>query len=584
WQVAYGDFDSEQQTLLDPTSHYQDLTWRTFYDAGSSDSTYRHLCVDVEPYLQGTYKKWIITPQIDLASHSGQDGVCLTFDLWLTDTDGKSQPAPDYGASFIVAVSTDDGLTWESTSDFQWSSLGRNDYATLRQLRQHPVLDLSAYAGKTIRIAFYSSPGGSAHNMLHIDNIHVNSYLRTTYEDRICSYDDYADNGFAISQNDLQPGMNLFRSNDAVSGNGANAHDYMRELSLYVIPSAETTINDRSCIGHSYQRYGFDIGQVTVSTYKRKLKTADGCDSIVNLVLNTTPQIYTTVFDSICYGKPYRWNSHALYTAGTYVDTLTSSAGCDSIVTLHLSLTSGYVVERHVDLCHGKILRYDDQVISSDGTYHVHSMSDDGCDTLLTLHVTTLPDMRTTHRAAICQGQTYSWDNDRFHALSRAGTYAVNLQSTQGCDSTITLRLLVVTPSGDLKDTITTADLPYTINDYTLLNAQADAGDYTLHVYTDCGRQTLLLHVDQKTSVSGPTASQRISISPNPVHAGQNVQITTDNIIAPHPVIYIYTSDGRLTEQHAMSTSDGQTTFTAPQASGLYLIRIGQTYSRLIVR
>jgi len=49
--------------------------------------------------------------------------------------------------------------------------------------------------------------------------------------------------------------------------------------------------------------------------------------------------IQTTV--TICTNQlPYTWNSLSLAAAGTYSDTLTSAAGCDSIATLILNVNA----------------------------------------------------------------------------------------------------------------------------------------------------------------------------------------------------------------------------------------------------
>ncbi|WP_216823414.1 hypothetical protein, partial [Niastella vici] len=73
-------------------------------------------------------------------------------------------------------------------------------------------------------------------------------------------------------------------------------------------------------------------------TYKDTLTSAAGCDSIITLTLNVNPTKTGAQTVTICNNQlPYIWNGNTYNAAGTYKDTLTSAAGCDSIVTLTLN-------------------------------------------------------------------------------------------------------------------------------------------------------------------------------------------------------------------------------------------------------
>src|SRR5207249_177567 len=83
------------------------------------------------------------------------------------------------------------------------------------------------------------------------------------------------------------------------------------------------------------------ISLTTAGTYSDTLTSAAGCDSIATLILNVTSVLRDTTSQTICENQlPYTWNGISLIAAGTYSDTLTSAAGCDSIATLILNVTS----------------------------------------------------------------------------------------------------------------------------------------------------------------------------------------------------------------------------------------------------
>ena len=70
--------------------------------------------------------------------------------------------------------------------------------------------------------------------------------------------------------------------------------------------------------------------------YRRKLHTiVHGCDSIVTLNLYVKERRYAeNEVASICPGETYEWNGNIYNRAGIYRDTIVSSIGCDSVMTL----------------------------------------------------------------------------------------------------------------------------------------------------------------------------------------------------------------------------------------------------------
>jgi hypothetical protein len=68
------------------------------------------------------------------------------------------------------------------------------------------------------------------------------------------------------------------------------------------------------------------------------MQSALSCDSIVTLHLSVTPTLRAEdQIIALCPGETYTWNSKEYNRAGIYRDTTLSSLGCDSIQTLVLS-------------------------------------------------------------------------------------------------------------------------------------------------------------------------------------------------------------------------------------------------------
>ena len=63
-----------------------------------------------------------------------------------------------------------------------------------------------------------------------------------------------------------------------------------------------------------------------------------GTDSILSYTLHTLPVHHTFVTDTICQGMKYLFNGYSISQSGTYTDSLINSYGCDSLVSLQLSV------------------------------------------------------------------------------------------------------------------------------------------------------------------------------------------------------------------------------------------------------
>ena len=116
---------------------------------------------------------WMVTPAIELTANTQ-----LTFDLALTTYNGSTPTAVDPtlqdGHRFMVLISTNGGANWtilRKWSNEENAEYKYNDIATEGEL---VTLNLSAYAGQSVQVAFYGSSDGisnSGDNNIHVDNV-----------------------------------------------------------------------------------------------------------------------------------------------------------------------------------------------------------------------------------------------------------------------------------------------------------------------------------------------------------------------------------------------------------------------------
>jgi surface protein len=90
---------------------------------------------------------------------------------------------------------------------------------------------------------------------------------------------------------------------------------------------------------------------------------------------------------SICSSQlPYSWNGQTLTSNGVYYDTLVNANGCDSILTLNLTINQPTASTINQAACNSYF--FNGQALTSSGTYYDTLMNVNGCDSLLTLNLT----------------------------------------------------------------------------------------------------------------------------------------------------------------------------------------------------
>ena len=145
-------------------------------------------------------------------------------------------------------------------------------------------------------------------------------------------------------------------------------------------------ISHAICEGTSYTKNGFNVSEA--GTYTQNLQTVNGCDSIVTLNLTINPVESTTLSAAICEGTSYTENGFNVSEAGTYTQNLQTINGCDSIVTLTLTVNPTYNITIDASINEGEMYAENGFSESEAGTY-VHTLqSEFGCDSVITLNLT----------------------------------------------------------------------------------------------------------------------------------------------------------------------------------------------------
>jgi hypothetical protein len=136
------------------------------------------------------------------------------------------------------------------------------------------------------------------------------------------------------------------------------------------------------CAGQSVTIGGVSYTESTEITLTLPSSTA--CDTVVTYHLQVIPAVTHTENVAFCPGTSVLINGETYSAAGTVVDTLTAASGCDSIVTYHLSLLPQPTLSLSIELCPGESVVLGGQTYTQPGVVTLLLPAATGCDTLAT--------------------------------------------------------------------------------------------------------------------------------------------------------------------------------------------------------
>lgn len=109
--------------------------------------------------------------------------------------------------------------------------------------------------------------------------------------------------------------------------------------------------------------------------------------SLTGIYSYQIPVVSRQVVKKICHDDAYSFGDRLLSDAGMYIDTFKSVNNCDSIVLLELQVEGFLEDTIHVKIFDGEILNMEDQEFHRKGEYLLNLVSSLGCDSLITLYL-----------------------------------------------------------------------------------------------------------------------------------------------------------------------------------------------------
>ncbi|MGJ8661345.1 MAG: T9SS type A sorting domain-containing protein, partial [Bacteroidota bacterium] len=200
--------------------------------------------------------------------------------------------------------------------------------------------------------------------------------------------------------------------------------------------------------------YSYTPTATTTAVVTANLATCSFTDSVT---VSLVSALNTSVSAGICPGASYSFGGQSLTTSGTYVDTLASAGGCDSIVTLTLanyvpssaSITAGF--------CPGGSYSFGTQTLTTAGSYSRVIPNSVGCDSTISLTLVQLAASSAAISESFCQGSSLTFGTQ---TITTPGTYTRTIPNAVGCDSVITLTASYQTINTTVTQTGATLSVP----------------------------------------------------------------------------------------------------------------------------
>ena len=299
-------------------------------------------------------------------------------------------------------------------------------------------------------------------------------------------------------------------------------------LNLIVHNLENKTITETICDNELFDFNGKNLN--SSGTYIDTLSTIFGCDSVVSLSLIVNPTSDPIIDKSICSNEYFDFNGRILNQQGTYFDTLSNIFGCDSNITLNLTINPISVHKFSETICDNNPYYFADKDINHSGTYFDTLLSYNGCDSIPILDLTVLPTHHSGYDANTCDDSIYTYYGVEY---PESGTFIRVFESANGCDSIVTLRVNYI---NSYHDTITA-----TIDDgqsyYFNGESLTSSGTYIQENKTLLGCDSnLVLILSVNVGLENIDEDHNVQVFPNP--AKKEITLYTDNLSNVNVLIY----------------------------------------------
>lgn len=261
-------------------------------------------------------------------------------------------------------------------------------------------------------------------------NLTVLPEIPKTINASICQGDTYTDYGFNLTESGS--------ASTVISGNGDC--DTLLTVMLNVLDPVEGSFPQTICAGQSYTDFGLDVnvsGLYPVDT----IPASTGCDSIVSVDLTVLDPLSSNISESICFGETFMLHGLEATESGDYEVTIQNAQGCDSTIYVALTVDEQIVTSMDDTFCEGDTYVFYDIMATAPGLYEQVFTATNGCDSTVVINLQMNPvNMTDLGQEYVCAGDAFV-----LHDIyaTESGIYYDTLYNSYGCDSILMVEVVV---------------------------------------------------------------------------------------------------------------------------------------------
>ncbi len=174
--------------------------------------------------------------------------------------------------------------------------------------------------------------------------------------------------------------------------------------------------------------------------YNDTVQNINGCDSVITINLGIKKETSASISPGVCYNysspsSKYNWTK-----SGVYMDTVPNIAGCDSVITINLTINKATFETISPIVCYKYKSPSEKYEWTVNGTYYDTIVNFVGCDSILTINLSIKKATSAAISPSVCN--KYVSPSTRY-VWTTSGIYKDTLQNQIGCDSIISINLTV---------------------------------------------------------------------------------------------------------------------------------------------
>jgi len=285
-------------------------------------------------------------------------------------------------------------------------------------------------------------------------------------------------------------------------------------VSVTALPTSSSSLDLRACPGATANYNGTNIPIGTTQDFT--LTNSVGCDSVVTVTVDEAPHFVLFVDAVVCQGSFINYQGYQIPAGTEIVITQVNADGClDSSIVAAFALPPN-TSDLTLEACPNSTVDYNGTSLTIGTVMDFTLTTSAGCDSIVTVTVTALPPLASAFNVGVCPGQTYTYES----TILNAGDVEVfNLASAAGCDSTVTVSVIAL-PISNSGFSIGVCPMETYTYQGTTLNA-GDIKDFVLTNFAGCD-SLVTVTVFQK-NVSANVLDVRVCPGTTYTYAGEEI-------------------------------------------------------------